>query len=141
MKKAILIVACAAMTLIVSSPCYADEPYVQITSAYTTDDSFVDCTEFGLWDPIVCHIEYTVSGTADKYYKVVGMTQVFGDKVAFVDRVPPGNYAVATIHHVTGDAQPGTEICQYKIKLKKRTNGTLMVLDTDSAISEITIVE
>jgi len=141
MKKTILIVVCAAMTLIVSSPCYADEPYVQITSAYTTDDSFVDTTEFGLWDPVVCHIEYSVSGSADKYYKVVGMTRVLGEKVAFVDRVPPGNYAVATIHHVTGDAQPGTEICQYKIKLKKRKNGILMVLDTDSAISEITIVE
>ena len=141
MKKTILIVACVAMTLIVSSPCYADEPYVQITSAYTTDDQFVDSTEFGLWDPVVCHIEYTVSGNADKYYKIVGMTRLLGEKIAFSDRLPPGNYSVETIYQVTGDAQPGTEVCQYKIKLKKRRNRILTVLDTDSAISQITIVE
>jgi len=142
MKKIISTVACVAMAFIMFTPCHAEEPFVQILDAYTTDDGGVETSEFQVWDAVCCHIEFSISGKPDKYYKVVGMTGTLGDESVFQVKLPPGNYTQTTVHLVTDAFGPGTiQACQYKIKLKKRQSGSLVVMDTDSAMSEITIVE
>lgn len=138
MKKASLIGAFVLTALVVSSPCDAGEPFVWINDVYTTDESDIKTTEFAAWENVVCHIKFTVIGSADRYYRIAGIMRsgLDGDR-GWVDRLPPGNYEMKTIHHVSPELEPGTRTVEYKVKLIKRK----MLRDLDFANCEITIVE
>lgn len=141
MKKTKLLVALLAIGLITSSPCYGVEPYVIITKAFTTHANGEEATEFPVLAVVVCHVNFRVFGTEGRYYKVTAITNALGEKIEYSDRVPPGEYMFSNSHHVR-EGEPGDiELCQYKVKLKKRRDGTAMLKDTDSALSQITIVE
>ena len=142
MKTSKIILISLVIGIIISSPCYGAEPFVIITSAYTTFDYGERSTEFEVWDAVVCHIDFSVFGSADKYYKIVGITKTLGETATFKTKVPPGDYSIANIHHVTDEYQPGyANMCQYKVKIKRGRDGIQLVKDTDTALSEISIVE
>lgn len=140
MKATSMITAIAAMVLIVASHSYAVEPYVKITRAYTTDQAGMAADEFRVGDTASCRIEFTLVGTEGRNYKVFGMIHAFGETAFFNEKHTPGEYVLESIHTVSG--APGSmEQCLYKVKLKKRSNGTLVLKDTDSSLSEVAILE
>ena len=142
MKTTNLIVAFVTMALMVSSPCFAVEPYIQITKAYTTDTNGLETDEFEVGDTVVCRVEFTVVGNEGKNYRVVGMIQALGETEYFKEKYTPDDYMFESSKLVTGQFEPGAvEQCLYKVKVKKGRNGVLYLKDTDSAICEVAILE
>jgi hypothetical protein len=140
MKTPSLIIAFLAVAMVVASPCYAVEPYIKITRAYTTDQNGAETDEFQGGDTVVCRIELTVVGNAGRNYKVLGMIDALGTTAYFNERHTPGEYMLESVHTVSG--VPGSmEQCLYKVKLKKRKNGVLELKDADSALSEVAVLE
>lgn len=110
---------------------------VIITGAYTTDQYMDDASEFCVFDPIMFHVDYTISGEAGKSYKAIIIIRYRGERLRTVERHKPGSYTTTMVNTADGDVI-GTHTVTYKIKLRQK--GTLADI-SDPETSEITVSE
>lgn len=133
MRKATLISAIAVALVLFASFGYAQE--IVIDDAYTMNHMMEPATEFEAWDPVMYHVDYTITGNAGTTYIVKVIIKSMGDRIVLTEKHLPGSYTTVTTN-LARDDDVGTHTVIYKVKLRK---GGLLDIDTDS--SEITVSE
>ena len=132
MRRMKLILPVVVMVALIASFAYAAD--VEIDSAYTMNYMRDSETEFYVWDPVMYHIDYTITGDAGTTYKAIIIIKSMGDKLRTTEKHKPGSYTTINAN-LARDDDVGTHTVNYKIKLKK--GSTLQDIDTDT--SQITV--